>query len=72
MQRIVNERRKTHGMSNSFFRTDLISDPLEKRERFAVKLRVTKRKELLSEKRLKLTKSRPSQDFRALKFILVR
>jgi hypothetical protein len=75
MQRIDNDRRLTHGVSSSFFRTDLISDPLENRERFAVKLRVTKRKELLSEKRLKLTKSRPSVNslsMTELKFSLLR
>ena len=64
-----NERRLTHGYS--FFRTDLITDPLENRERFAVKLRVTKRKAILSEKRLKLTKSRPCIDAMSMKELKV-
>ena len=56
-------KRYTQGFpSASLNRSDLMfpsqSDNLEERERFAVKLRVSKRKEILSAKRLKLTKTR--------------
>ena len=37
-------------------------EQLEKRERFAIKLRASKRKEIIQAKRMKLTKSRPPQE----------
>lgn len=69
----ISQRRRTQAASNFFYRQDLVVDPLEERERFAVMLRKTKRKEIIDAKRLKLTKSRPPKsNLTELKYALIR